>query len=45
MTKNGELAIEVSETRVWSVKDPNDPSRIRPVPLPDELRAALARSA
>ena len=41
VTKDGELAIEASETRVWSARDPDDPSRIRSLPIPEDLRRAL----
>jgi 4-hydroxybenzoyl-CoA thioesterase len=39
--KDGERAIEARETRVWAARDPDDPSRIRGVPIPAEVVAAL----
>jgi len=39
-----DLAIEASETRVWAAADPNDPDRIRGVPIPAEVIAALSIS-
>jgi 4-hydroxybenzoyl-CoA thioesterase len=40
--KGEALAIEATETRVWAAADPNDPGRIRGVPIPDEVREALS---
>ena len=31
---DGELAVEGSETRVWTVRDPHDPRRLRATPIP-----------
>jgi Predicted thioesterase len=31
---NGELAVEGSETRVWAGRDPNDPAKLKGVPIP-----------
>jgi len=39
--KDGKLAIEGHETRVWTGRDPDDPSRIKAVAMPDEVVAAL----
>jgi len=39
--KDGKVAIEAHETRVWTGKDPEDASRIKAVALPDEVVAAL----
>jgi 4-hydroxybenzoyl-CoA thioesterase len=39
LTKNGELAVEGFETRVWIVADPDDPSRMRAEPIPREVIA------
>ena len=30
----GELAVEGSETRVWTARDPSDPLRLKSIPLP-----------
>jgi 4-hydroxybenzoyl-CoA thioesterase len=35
------LAIEARETRVWAGKDPDDQTRIKGYPIPDEVAAAL----
>jgi 4-hydroxybenzoyl-CoA thioesterase len=37
ITIDGRLAVEGRETRVWSGRDPADPSRIRSVPIPAEV--------
>ncbi len=39
LSLKGELAVECTEKRVWVVRDAADPSRIRPEPIPDEVRA------
>jgi 4-hydroxybenzoyl-CoA thioesterase len=31
---SGELAVEGSETRVWAGRDPNDPAKLKGVPIP-----------
>ncbi len=36
------LAVEGFETRVWAVKDPGDPGRIRSQPIPEEVIARFA---
>lgn len=33
----GELAVDGGETRVWAVRDKNNPDRIRAVPIPAEV--------
>jgi len=40
--KDGQLAIEAHETRVWTGRDPADPTRIKSVPIPAEVVAALS---
>jgi 4-hydroxybenzoyl-CoA thioesterase len=40
--KDGKLAIEAHETRVWTGRDPDDPSRIKAVAMPAEVVAALS---
>lgn len=35
--RKGAIAVAGRETRVWTGHDPNDPSRIRAVPIPDEV--------
>ncbi|MBL0935908.1 MAG: acyl-CoA thioesterase [Rhizobiaceae bacterium] len=42
--KDGKVAIEGHETRVWTGRDPEDPSRIKAVAMPDEVVAALSAS-
>ena len=39
--KGDTLAIEAQEKRVWTGRDPADPSRIKAVAIPDEVVAAL----
>jgi 4-hydroxybenzoyl-CoA thioesterase len=41
LTKDGNLAVEGFETRVWVGRDPADPDRIKAKPLPDEIAAKL----
>ena len=40
--KDGKLAIEAHETRVWTGRDPDDPSRIKAVAMPADVVAALS---
>jgi len=35
--KDGDLAVEAAEKRVWVARDPVDPDRIKSQPLPDEI--------
>ncbi len=39
--KGDTVAIEARETRVWTGRDPDDPTRIKAVPIPEEVVAAL----
>ncbi len=39
LTIRGELAVEGRETRVWAVRDPTDPARIKAAPIPAEIIA------
>jgi len=39
MLKNGELAVEGFETRVWTVRDSDDPERLTSQPIPAEVIA------
>jgi 4-hydroxybenzoyl-CoA thioesterase len=39
MLKNGALAVEGFETRVWTVRDADDPERLRSAPIPAEVIA------
>ncbi|HXY90425.1 MAG TPA: thioesterase family protein [Xanthobacteraceae bacterium] len=42
LTKDGKLAVENFETRVWAARDPTDPERLKPVPIPAEVVAKFA---
>lgn len=44
LTKSGALAVEADETRVWVVRDADDPKRLRSRPLPAEMLARFNRS-
>jgi 4-hydroxybenzoyl-CoA thioesterase len=39
----GMLAVEARETRVWAGRDPDDPDKLKSVPVPDDVVAALSR--
>ena len=39
LMKDGALAVECSETRVWVGRDPRDPAKIKAKPIPDDLIA------
>lgn len=43
MLKDGEVAVECSETRVWVSKDPDDPEKIKATPVPEEIIARFAQ--
>ncbi len=38
----GAVAVEGSETRVWAVRDPADPAKIKSQPIPPEVTARFA---
>jgi 4-hydroxybenzoyl-CoA thioesterase len=42
LMKNGELAVEGFETRVWVGRDPADADKIKAKPIPQEVLAKLA---
>jgi 4-hydroxybenzoyl-CoA thioesterase len=44
VTKAGALALEGFETRLWTVRDPQDGDKIKSAPMPAEIRAALERT-
>jgi 4-hydroxybenzoyl-CoA thioesterase len=44
LKKDGALAVEAFETRVWVVRDPADASKIKSQPIPDEVIAKLRGS-
>jgi 4-hydroxybenzoyl-CoA thioesterase len=37
LTNAGELAVEATETRVWTARDPDDGQRIKAQPIPDDI--------
>ncbi|NWG26195.1 MAG: acyl-CoA thioesterase [Pseudorhodoplanes sp.] len=39
LMKDGEMALEGFETRVWVGKDPDDPNKIKAKPIPEDLAA------
>ena len=43
LLKDGRLAIEGYETRVWAGKHPEDPERIKSRPIPEEVIAKFSR--
>ena len=45
LTKDGELAVECTERRVWVTRDPDDAERIRSRAIPDEVVARLSSAA
>jgi 4-hydroxybenzoyl-CoA thioesterase len=44
VTKGDALALEGFETRLWTVRDPADPKRLKSAPMPDEVRSAFDQS-
>jgi 4-hydroxybenzoyl-CoA thioesterase len=43
--KDDKLAIEAYETRVWTGRDPDNPKRLKSVPLSDDIRKALEQDS
>jgi 4-hydroxybenzoyl-CoA thioesterase len=41
LKKEGALAVEAFETRVWVVRDPADASKIKSQPIPEKVIATL----
>lgn len=39
MRQDGELAVEGRETRVWTMRDREDPEKLRSTAIPDEVKA------
>jgi 4-hydroxybenzoyl-CoA thioesterase len=39
--KGGALALQGFETRLWTVRDPANPTRLKSAPIPDAVRAAF----
>ena len=44
LSKEGELAVECFETRVWVVREPWDPEHIKSKPMPDEIVQCLTQA-
>jgi len=44
LSRDGALAVEGFETRVWAVRDPTRPGRFKAQPIPPELVARLTAS-
>jgi 4-hydroxybenzoyl-CoA thioesterase len=42
LMKGGTLGVECWETRVWVGKHPDDPARIKAVPIPEDVIASFA---
>lgn len=42
LTKDGELAVECTEKRVWVTRDPDDAERIKSQAIPDEIVRRLS---
>ena len=43
LTKAGALAVEGFETRAWVIRHPDDPTRLKPQPIPAEVVCRLTR--
>ncbi|MDH5359788.1 MAG: acyl-CoA thioesterase [Gammaproteobacteria bacterium] len=41
LLKDGKLAVEGFETRVWTIRDPEDSEKIKSAPLPEEIVTAF----
>ena len=44
VTKKDLVALEGFETRLWTVRDPADPTRLKSAPMPPKIRQAFDRS-
>ena len=44
LLKNGELAVEGFETRVWVARGPGDPEKLKARRIPDAVRAAFEKN-
>ncbi|MBI1778388.1 MAG: acyl-CoA thioesterase [Proteobacteria bacterium] len=44
LLKGAVLAVEAFETRVWAIRDPADPSRIKASPVPQDVIAAFKQT-
>jgi 4-hydroxybenzoyl-CoA thioesterase len=45
LLKDEVQAVECREKRVWTIRDPNDPTKIRSQPIPEELKARFINPA
>ena len=45
LTHDGALAVEGFETRVWVVRDPDNPTRIKSQPIPPQIVARLTHAS
>jgi 4-hydroxybenzoyl-CoA thioesterase len=45
LSKDGALAVEGSETRVWAVRHPGEPRRMQAQPIPADVVARLTQAA
>jgi 4-hydroxybenzoyl-CoA thioesterase len=45
LLKEGVLAVEGFETRVWTVRDPEDPERLRSQAIPEEVKALFTEKS
>jgi 4-hydroxybenzoyl-CoA thioesterase len=43
LLKDGQLAVEAFETRVWVRSDPKDRAKLKSTPVPDDVIARLSR--
>lgn len=43
LMRGAELAVEGVETRVWAVRDPDDPEQMKSAPVPQEIRDRFGR--
>lgn len=43
LMNGGDLAVEGFETRVWAGRDPADPTRLKGLPIPDDIKALFTR--
>jgi len=45
LLKDDVQAVECREKRVWTIRDPNDPKKIRSQPIPEELKQRFINPA
>ena len=44
LTNDGNVAVEVTETRIWGLRHPDDPTRLKAGVIPDEIRRRFDES-